>query len=138
MKYPKLVDKDDLRRKLMDKDVVALKVSYAKASPFVGSNYNQWRLVKAHEYGVSPATIQYHTDDNYQARQKAKNANAHSKDNVEDYENHRAKESRRRVERWGRNPKLRQWHYEVSARNEKRAKRKSVLGEPLEGKSNGN
>ena len=76
----------------------------------------------------------YHTDENYQALMKAKNAKAHSKDNMEDYERHRSQEIKRRVERWGRNPKLRAWHYEVSARNEKRTPRKTSLGRIVERK----
>lgn len=133
MKYPKLSDKNDLRKKLMDADVSDLKASYAKAYPFVGTSYRQWRLGKASEYGVSPSTIQYHTDDKYQLMMKAKNAKAHSKDDIADYRRHRAMESSRRVERWSRNPKLREWHYVTSARNDKRANRKSVLGKPLGG-----
>ena len=134
MKYPRLEDKDDLRKKLMDHDVEELKIGYANAYPFEGSSYRKWRLVKAHEYGVSPSTIQYHTDDDYQAKQRAKTAKAHSKDNMEDYERHRSQEIKRRVERWGRNPKLRAWHYEVSARNEKRTPRKTSLGRIVERK----
>lgn len=138
MKYPKLLDKNDLRKKLMDSDVTNLKVSYANAYPFIGTSYRQWRLGKAGEYNVSPATIQYHTDEKYQALMKAKNAKAHSKDDMADYEQHRQMESNRRVERWSRNPKLREWHYIISANNEKRTPRKSVLGKPLERNSNVN
>ena len=133
MKYPKLSDKQDLRRKLMDKDIESLKVSHAKDYPFTGISYHKWSMAKASEYGVSSATIQYHTDASYRAKMKAKNAKAHSKANdLKDYEAHRAAEIKQRLNRWNRNPDLRAWHYKVSAKNEKRAKRKTVLGEPLE------
>jgi len=131
MKYPKLSDKQDLRRKLMDEDIASLKIAHAKDYPFHGTSYYQWKVAKALEFGVSSFTIYYHTDPNFQAKIKAKNAKAHSKANMDDYENHRATESKRRVERWSRNPDLREWHYQVSAKNEKRTKRKTVLGQPL-------
>jgi hypothetical protein len=132
MKYPPLPDKDDLRKKLMDSDIASLKAGYAQAFPFSGSSYRQWMLAKAEEYGVSHSTIQYHTNDSYRAKMKAKNASAHSKaHDLQDYEAHRAGEMNLRMLRWERNPLLREWHYEVSARNEKRSKRKTSLGRPL-------
>ncbi|PHQ84127.1 MAG: hypothetical protein COB65_06305 [Thalassobium sp.] len=129
MKYPKLVDKNDLRRKLMDKDIASLQIAHAKKPIAVSAR--QWRIKMAKTLGVSPATVQYHTDPDYQAKMKAKNAKAHSKDNPEDYANHRAQESKRRVERWDRSPDLREWHYVISAKNEKRTVRKTVLGKEL-------
>ena len=131
MKYPRLSDQQDLRRKLMDEDIEALKISYASDYPFHGTSYHQWKVAKAAEYGVSPSTIYYHTDASNQAKVKRKNANAHSKANMDDYENHRASESKRRVERWSRNPDLREWHYQVSAKNDKLRKRKTVFVKPL-------
>ena len=132
MKYPRLSDKQDLRRKLMDEDIASLKVSYAKDHPFKGTSYRQWAMGKASELGVSDGTIFYHTNDSYNAKMKAKNAKAHSKvADPKDYARHRAQESKRRVERWDRNSDLREWHYRVSAKNEKRVQRKTVLGKPL-------
>jgi len=132
MKYPKLSDKQDLRRKLMDKDITFLKVSHAKDYPFKGTSYRQWAMGKASVLGVSPATIYYHTDASYQSKMKAKNAKAHSKEkDLEDYEHNRAKEIQLRMNRWARNPALREWHYIVSAKNEKRSQRKTVLGKTL-------
>ena len=139
MKYPKLSDKQDLRRKLMDKDISSLKVSYAKDYPFKGMSYRKWAIGKASELGVSSATIYYHTDVSYQAKMKAKNAKAHSKANdLKDYEAHRTAEIKHRKDRWDRNPKLREWNYQISAKNEKRSNRKTVLGKPLDkGDKNG-
>jgi len=132
MKYPKLVDKNDLRRKLLDSDIASLKVTYVKAYPFKGTSYRQWAIAQASALGVSPSTIYYHTDASYQAKMKAKNAKAHSKTrDIEDYEAHRAAEIQQRMNRWGRNPDLREWHYQVSAKNEKRSQRKTVLGKAL-------
>ena len=132
MKYPKLSDKQDLRRKLMDEDIASLKVSYANDYPFHGTSYRQWAIAMAAEFGVSPATIYYHTDASYQAKMKAKNAKVHSKAaDPADYALHRAAEIRHRMNRWHRNPALREWHYQVSAKNDKRTKRKTVLGQPL-------
>jgi|TARA_R110000824_G_scaffold92463_3_gene224328 hypothetical protein len=131
MKYPQLTDRQDLRRKLLDADIANLKTSYAMDYPFAGSSYRQWYIARASEYGVSAGTIQYHTNMAYQAQMKAKNAKAHSKANMADYEAHRATEMVNRMERWGRNPKLREWHYNLSAKNEKRAVRKTVMGKPI-------
>ena len=132
MKYPKLADKNDLRRKLMDEDIACLKTSYTKDYPFKGSSYRQWAMAQASELRVSEATIYYHTNPDYQAKMKTKNARAHSKaHDLEDYEAHRAAEIQLRMRRWDRNPDLREWHYNVSAKNEKRAKRKTVMGKPL-------
>ena len=77
MKYPRLSDRQDLRRKLMDKDIASLKVAHAKDYPFKGISYRKWTMAKASELGVSPATICYHTNPNYQAKMKAKNSKAH-------------------------------------------------------------
>jgi|6_EtaG_2_1085325.scaffolds.fasta_scaffold01456_1 hypothetical protein len=132
MKYPKLSDKQDLRRKLMDKDIASLKVAHAKDYPFKGMSYRKWAIAKASELGVSPATIYYHTDASYQAKMRVKNAKAHSKaHNPEDYQAHRSNEIKSRMSRWHRNPALREWHYNVSAKNEKRSQRKTVMGKPL-------
>mgnify|MGYP004452378005 CR=1 FL=1 len=130
MKYPKLADKNDLRRKLMDKDIASLKVAYTQRPKAISER--QWRIKMAKALGVSPATVQYHTDLEYQGKMKAKNAKAHSKTNdPEDYARHREQEIKRRVERWSRNPALREWHYRTSAKNEKRTNRKTVLGKEL-------
>jgi hypothetical protein len=130
MRYPRLADKQDMRRKLMESDIEYLKLAYAQRPPSISNR--QWYMAMASEYGVSPSTIQYHTDMSYQANMKAKNAKAHSKIDMADYERHRANESKRRVERWSRNSQLREWHYVTSARNEKRVVRKTVLGKLLE------
>ena len=132
MKYPRLADKQDLRRKLMDEDIVDLKAEYAGTYPFRGSSYRRWAIAKGSKLGVSLTTIYYHTNPSYQAKMKAKNAKAHSKVNMSDYEAHRASETKRIVERWDRNPALREWHYMQSAKHEKRTKRKTVMGKPIE------
>jgi len=132
MKYPRLADRQDLRRKLMDTDIASLKTDYARDYPFRGTSARQWYIARASEYGVSPSTIQYHTDMDYQAQMKAKNAKSHSKANdLAGYEAHRAAEMVNRIDRWARNPKLREWHYNVSAKNEKRVVRKLVMGKPI-------
>ena len=105
MRYPRLADKQDMRRKLMESDIEYLKLAYAQRPPSISNR--QWYMAMASEYGVSPSTIQYHTDMSYQANMKAKNAKAHSKIDMADYERHRANESKRRVERWSRNSQLR-------------------------------
>lgn len=132
MKYPRISDSQDLRRKLLDKDIVALKAAYTLDYPFQGSSYRKWVIAKASELGVSPSTVYYHTDASYQAKMKAKNAKAHSKADMADYVAHRAAEIKRRVGRWDRNPALREWHYQVSAKAQKRGKRKTVMGKPIE------
>ena len=86
----------------------------------------------AEKYGVHFSTIRYYTNKNYQLKMKIKNAKNHTKQkNIQDYINHRKKESKLRVERWKRNPALREWHYIMSAKNEKRSKRITSLGKKI-------
>jgi|TARA_R110000824_G_scaffold92059_2_gene223579 hypothetical protein len=131
MKYPRLSDKQDLRRKLMDADIASLKVAYAVRPTEISER--QWRIKMALSLGVSPSTIAYHTNPDYRAKMLVKNRKAHSKAvDPEDYARHRAEEIKHRQNRLERNPDLREWHYQVSAKNEKRTQRTTVLGKPLQ------
>ena len=148
MKYPKLTPDQDLRRKLMDEDIADIRQAYEDALPFpsksevlraLGTGHameseHRWMRDVAEMYGVSYSTISYYVNDEYHAKMLTKNAKAHNKANMDDYEAHRAAEVKRRVERWDRNDDLREWHYRVSAKHEKRAKRITVLGKPLDDK----
>jgi len=146
MKYPKLHETSDLRKKLMAQDIADIRRAYEQALPFHTKSEimkrrqsglevhskAQWISQIMEMYQVSYHTIYYWTHDDYRAEKMIKNAKAHSKENgIEDYERHRAKESKRRVERWARNASLREWHYVTSARNEKRSNRKTVSGKPI-------
>jgi len=88
-------------------------------------------LELAQAYSVSCHTIYYWIKDTYREHKREQNAAAHSKENMDDYKKHKADELRRRAERWKRYDPQRVWHARTSARNEKRAKRRTVLGEPL-------
>ena len=146
VKYPTLPEEKDLRRKLMQKDIKEIQGDYKKYSPFPSKSEvmkrrsngeevmseSQWISGMSDTYGVSNHTIYYYIHDDYRKYKKLVNAQAHSKSkDLEDYEKHRNKENNRRVDRWNRHPKLREWHYIISAKNEKRGKRKTVLGKPI-------
>ena len=106
MKYPRLKDTQDLRRKLMDTDIADIQTAY-RIRPD-GISDHGWYGQMASIYGVDRNTIKYYCDMDYQAKMKAKNANAHSKADMDDYIAHRDAEVKRRVGRWNRNPSLRQ------------------------------
>ena len=147
MKYPKLPPEQDLRRKLMDDEIEQIRQAYRDALPFPDKSEaarsrnlgyplqtrTSWLQMMADMWDVSWGTIYYYVDDEYRAKMKAKNAKAHSKaKDLKDYEAHRAAEIKHRVERWKRNDDLREWHYRVSAKNEKRRPRYTVRGKPLD------
>ena len=145
MKYPRLSDKQDLRRKLLYADIADIRKAYDDACPFPTKSelmrrrhrgeevesLRQWLTEIAEIYAVSVSTIKYYTDDQYNEQMKAKNAKAHSKVDLADYEAHKAAEIKNRMNRWQRNAALREWHYRISAKNEKRRPRYTVMGKPL-------
>ena len=146
MKYPRLPENVDLRKKLMASDIADIQKAYEDALPFPTQSEvmkkrkmgievqskTQWINEIMELYGVSYHTVYYWTNTEYREYKMEQNAKAHSKADLEDYEKHRAIEIKRRVERWSRNSELREWHYQTSARNEKRAVRHTVMGKPLE------
>ena len=145
MKYPKLPEELDLRKKLLSQDIKDIQQAYMSALPFPPQgelararredpsvqSKRQWILDIAQMYGVSAHTIYYWTHDDYRAMKMLKNAKAHSKANLEDYEAHRAAEIKGRARRMKTNPKLADYHAVQSAKNERRSNRQTVKGTPL-------
>lgn len=130
MDYPKLTDKQDLRRKLMDTDIAALQAAYTRDYPFEVS-YRQWAIGQARSLDIHFATVYYYTNDSYRAKMMAKNVKAHSKANDPvDYAKHRATEIRSRAARRKRNPALVAWGNEGRRLLDRKiaAKRKLQLG----------
>ena len=148
MKYPRLPDALDRRRKLMDTDIADIRLAYAEASPFPSKrelmmrrltgekvqSESQWIAEVMEMYLVSYATVYYWTHDESRTAQRLKNAKVHSKVDMVDYAKHRALEMKARVARWKRYDPLKEWQYTTSARNEKRASRKTVMGKPIQRK----
>ena len=145
MPYPRLPEDKDKRKKLMARDIAAIRKAYAALAPFptksevLKSRHTEhpllseprWMEDMATLYGVGTFAIYYHIKDEYRAHKMRLNAKAHSKANMEDYIRHRAASQVQRIDGWKRHPPIRKWHYQTGARNEKRAKRTKVMGEQV-------
>jgi hypothetical protein len=131
MKYPRLPPELDRRRKLMPEDIAAMRRLYHEMLPQAKSE-RQVLLELSEKFGVSYECVYYWTHDDYREWKRKKNAEAHSKRDIRDYVRHRARELRLRAERMKRHPPLKLWHAVVGAKNEKRCKRHTVHGIPLE------
>ena len=143
--YPRLPEELDLRKKLLAADIKAIRKEFQERGPYhnkseitrrwrLGLSWNSERKVMlelAWRYSVSYHTIYYWVKDSYRAWKREQNAKAHSKENMADYVEHRATEIKRRVERWRRYSPQWEWNARMSAKNEKRSKRKTSLGKPL-------
>ena len=145
MPYPRLPEDKDKRKKLMARDIAAIRKAYAALAPFptksevLKSRHTEhpllsetrWMEDMATLYGVGTFAIYYHIKDEYRAHKMRLNAKAHSKANMEDYVRHREKEMKQRMDRLHRHDPIRKWHYQTAARNEKRTKRTKVMGEQV-------
>lgn len=141
MKYPRLPENLDLRKKLLAKDIEEMQAEWPSLVSEKGHSKRSASIFLAGRYGVSPSTILYHCDEVYRVQMMAKNAKAHAKSiGLADYEAHRTKEVENRQRRIKRNPSLRLYHDVQSAKNEHRLrkdgvtplKRHTVKGIPLE------
>jgi len=147
MKYPRLPEKLDLRKKLMAQDIADIQQAYAEAMPFPTKSEvmkrrhagletlseSQWIAEIMEMYQVSYHTVYYWTHDEYRDEKMLKNAKAHGKTkDLEDYEAHRANEIRARARRMKLHPDLGDYHAVQSATNEKRSQRHTCKGRPLD------
>jgi hypothetical protein len=146
MKYPKLPESLDLRKKLMAQDIADIQRAYKEASPFPSQSEcakrrrlglavqseSQWITKMMEVYQVSYHTIYYWVRDDYREYKRGKNAKAHSKADLKDYRKHVANELEYRRARWNRFPAQWDYHTVQSAKNEKRTNRYTVHGQTLE------
>ena len=133
MKYPRLKDKDNLSRKLTDEDIKHIQEdfqqNFGKYSP------TSIRNKLAQQYHVSYATIYYWTNDKFREEKRKKDNPYWSQLKDKDYQkwhDHKVQEINRRRNRMLRNPDLKLWNEVISAKNEKRVKRKTVRKKPLQ------
>ena len=134
MKYPRLKDKDNLAKKLSEKHIEELQETY-QSEIQKGYSPTSIRNKLAQHYNVSYSTIYYWTSDNYRKEKRIKNSQYWTNMKSIDYDKwleHKTKEIDRRRKRMKRNPELKLWHEVISAKNEKRVKRKTVKGKDLE------
>lgn len=134
MKYPRLKDKDNLSRKLLDKDIQNIREFFNQQLK-EGHTATSIRNLLARKYKVSYTTIFYWSNDKHR-QEKRKKDNVYwgnmEKVDPEKWYLHKKQEIARRRNRMVRNPELKTWNEVVSAKNEKRYKRKTVKGKALE------
>lgn len=147
MKYPKLPEELDLRKKLLAQDILDIRIAYEKAEPSFPKSLSelmkrrrleglgvqsetQWINEIAEMYEVSYATVYYWIKDDSRAKQRLKNAQNHKRDSF-DYERHVAREIVNRKKRWQRYSPLWDYHALQAAKNEKRSKRLTYKGKAL-------
>lgn len=145
MRYPRLPEELDLRKKLTAEDIVDIQQAYEDAAPFPSrsevmkrrhlgldtQSESQWIKEIMEMYDISYHTVYYWTHDEYRAAKMLKNAKAHSKADMKDYEDHRAKEIIGRAKRRKINSALVDYMAVQAAMHEKRSKRHSYKGIPL-------
>jgi hypothetical protein len=132
MKYPRLEDKDNLSKKLTDKQIEEIQIEFKNSTGHGSPTSIRNRL--AMKYKVSYATIYYWTNSNYRTQKRKENIeywNMVKKTDYERWYKHKKDELIRRKNRMERNPKLKLWHEVISAKNEKRVKRKTVKGRKI-------
>lgn len=148
MKYPRLPEGLDLRKKLMAQDIAAIQQAYAEASPFPTKSElmkrrlagietqskTQWIREMMEMYQVSFHTVYYWTHDEYRASKMLKNAKAHNKADIspEDYKAHGEHRKKSRLLAFQRFPLQKDFHALTSAKSEKRSKRYTYKGKPIE------
>jgi len=130
MKYPRLPEKLDLRKKLMAQDIADIQQAYAEALPFptrseilrrrnlkLGSvqSKTQWIHEIMEIYDVSFHTVYYWTHDEYRAEKMLINAKR-----KHEYEESR---KRQRIEAFKRFPLQYEFNKVLSAKWEKRTRR---------------
>ena len=133
MKYPRLKDKDNLSRKLTDKQIAEIQHAFEKMIKTYKSMHAV-REILTKRYKVSYSTVYYWTDSRYRKDKRAKNTEYWNKTKFTDPEKwyaHKKGELLNRRKRMERNPKLKLWHEVVGAKNEKRVKRRTVKGKLL-------
>lgn len=132
MKYPKLKDTQNLSKKLTDSEITEIQEFFKKRSNTVSAT--SVRRFLADKYKVSYTTIYYWTNDKHRQEKRKKNSEYWSKIKLTDYPRwyeHKKAEITRRKNRMSRNPDLKTWNEVISAKNEKRTKRKTVKGKNL-------
>lgn len=133
MKYPRLKDKDNLSRKLTDSDIQHIRADFQQN--ITKSSATSIRNRLAQQYHVTYFTIYYWTNDKYREQKRGKNNLYWTQVKEKDYERwyeHKKQELTNRHNRMERNPDLKLWHEVIGAKNEKRAKRKTVKGKSLD------
>ena len=132
MKYPRLPAEDNLSRKLTDEQIEEIQKKYSRVTKKMTSTAAMNTL--AQQYGVSYATIYYWVKEKYRKWKRKRNVDYWNEMKTKDYEKwykHKKAEINRRKNRMIRNPKLKLWHETVSAKNEKRCKRKTIHGKKI-------
>ncbi len=132
MKYPRLPESQDLRKKIFKSDekvirkLVRLKMMREDIS-FYGACASVAKL-----FNVTSFTIRYHISSDYRKQINEKN-NKYDRDRRRvNYREHKKREILLRANRMKRNKKLVLWNQVVTANNEKRCRRKTVLGQSLD------
>jgi hypothetical protein len=134
MKYPRLPDELNLSKKLTSEQIQDLNNDFNNLS----SKFKSKRLLLnflAKKYSVSYHTVYYWTNEKYRNEKRKKNSEYWNKMKTLDYDKwyrHKKQEIARRRNRMDRNPDLKTWHNVVSAKNDKRSKRKTMKGRRLE------
>ena len=132
MKYPKLEDEDNLSKKLTSEQIRDIQTEFTRLKGW--GTPTEVRKIIAKRYKVSYSTIYYWTNEKYRNEKRKENSTYWSKIKETDYEKwykHKKDELVRRKNRMSRNPKLKLWHEVVSAKNEKRSKRKTIKGKGI-------
>jgi hypothetical protein len=131
MKYPRLPPHLDLRRKLMPEDIERMQKEFEELRKNMSDR--QAMLILAEKYNVSLSTVYYWVKPEYREWKRKMNALNYNKHlDPEGYVKHRAREIVNRAERMKRYPPLKLYHMVMSAKHEKRCKRKTVYGMPIE------
>lgn len=132
MKYPRLKDRNNLSRKLTDKQIEEIQTKFENYIDNGSATLIRKRL--AMEYNVTYSTIYYWTNPKYREQKRKENNeywNMVKKTDYERWYKHKKDEINRRRNRMQRNPDLKLWHEVTSAKNEKRTKRKTVKGKKI-------
>ena len=149
MKYPRLPEELDLRRKLLSKQIEEIRERYEEVkSSFARSaevsralklglplpmSRTRWLIVIAGEYGVSRFQIWYWVNEEYRSKKRDQSKHSGDKEKIGEvrYKLRMKRETTRKRARIHRYAPLVLWEGFQSAKHEKRHRRISVKGIPL-------